>query len=248
MGLNLKNLLGVRFAVFPYGNRDPKEVAAQGARVLRNPQRIPKRKSESRTLAFHAGRAAVAGLFQALQVEAFVEPDPFFGYLNAVRADGSSFPGLFVNISHTEQLAVAAASSFPIGIDVESVYRDASRAVTRVSNDYELRSARGARLEAGGQPLSGEVALWSAKEAVSKAVGLGIKFGMQDFVVGLAEGKGPPFSVELLRQGPLKLSAPAVSFARFEHFVIAICSEEPALRLGLNEVPLEPVGKPVNRE
>jgi len=222
----------------------------RAARVLRNPLSVPRRKNEARNRAFHAGRAAVAELFRALQIEAWVEPNPFFGYLNAVCADGTSFPNLFVNISHTEQVAVAAASPYPIGVDIESIYRDASRAVRRVSTDEELQVALGARLEAGGEPLPGEVALWSAKEAVSKAVGLGIKFGMQDFVIDFGTGSKPnsAFPVRLLRQGPLNLVSPAVALTRFEHFLIAVCTEEPVLRRGVGEVPLGTPGKPANRE
>ncbi|MFI5690389.1 4'-phosphopantetheinyl transferase family protein [Kribbella sp. NPDC051586] len=81
-------------------------------------------------------------------------------------------PGLAVSISHSHHLVVVAASDDgPVGVDLEEVYpRDVQRLAQRRFSSEELAWTK--------QQPDGLVAfleLWTAKEAVGKARGLGLR-------------------------------------------------------------------------
>lgn len=205
----------------PFREGDLDSLRAEAEAVLLPGARIPAGRSPLRTLSFLAGRAAVARLYRHLGFPGRVTPNPRFGYLVVVDARGTPVPDLFVTISHTPGMAVAAASHRSVGIDVEAADRSVLRALGRVASPEELAEARAAR---------GEVALWSAKEAVSKATGLGIKFGMHAFRVRFAAPA--PHPVELGVHGPLPLVEPTVQVRREGPWVVSICAERPQWRTG----------------
>jgi hypothetical protein len=88
-------------------------------------------------------------------------------------ADGQPLvPGLAVSVSHTHQLvAVAASTDGPIGVDLEEVQpRQVQELADRWFAPEELAWM-------SGQPnqLDGFLRLWTAKEAVGKALGRGLR-------------------------------------------------------------------------
>jgi len=213
---------------FSYETCAPDSVRRLGRVALRDPATAPKRSNLARELSFYAGRASVAAALQHLGREAWVEPNPEFGYLTAVDRHGISQPDLFINISHTRQIAVAIVASTSVVGDIESLTRNASIAIRRVATEKELEGWFGKSFSVGGVTLPGELALWSAKEAVSKAVGLGIKFGMRHFEIALTSSP-PPYEVKLGIIGPLSVPNPAVRFLLREGFLVALCAEKSAL-------------------
>ena len=87
---------------------------------------------------------------------------------------------LDVAIAHTAQFVVAvAAANARVGVDVESVTRDLSAEFTRgVFTDDELELAA-----ATPNPAQAVIRFWCAKEAVSKALGTGIRYSPKEMVV-----------------------------------------------------------------
>jgi len=186
--------------------------------------------SRAAHLAHYAGRAALQRLFEKHGIAAWVSPEPEFGYLY-VRDEKGPRTDLFANITHTNGIAVAVLAVRSVGIDVERLTRPTDRVLPRVSTAAEREQLAKAKLPTGLPP---GVALWTAKEAISKATGLGIKFGMQEFTVDWQAST--PRAVTLHREGPLPLERPAVDWLVDKDYAIAICTErslwrEPVIQL-----------------
>ena len=173
-------------------------------------------KSLPRYHAHLAGRAAIAFLLEEAGLEYFVVPDREFGFLTLRNKAGLA--STYCNVTHTESIAVAAISDRPIGIDIESAARDAIRVFPRVLTDEELSWAH-------TLPSS---YIWSAKEAFSKALGLGMKFGFKALELDLKAKDPRPCKTSL--KGPLSLKDPAIAYLEHEGFVISVCSEKELLK------------------
>lgn len=172
-------------------------------------------KWEERTISYFAGRAALRRGLEELKVKGLVAPDPEYGYLK-LETD----PPLFGNISHTGGLVAAVIAKQPVGIDVEFRTRDASRVLRRVATFKERNE--------WDSPIS----LWSAKEAFSKAFGLGIRFGLQGFEVQYAPQ--PPWKGTTALKGPLHVSDPLVWQQREQQFLVSVVTEAEALKAGID--------------
>ena len=190
-------------------------------------------KSEARYLSYLAGRAALATIFDALGVRATVEPEVTYGYLSVRSSSGNCF----ANISHTDDVAVGVVGPSTIGIDIESAARSASRAIVKAASDEERVLLPKSVSAHGGKMIPGEIALWSAKEAVSKATGLGIKFGLTVFEVDMVTKA--PHPVKICVESPLHLHDPAVKFLSFEDYVISLCTERKLLEGAIHRVEFE---------
>jgi len=85
-----------------------------------------------------------------------------------------------IAIAHTSQFVVAlAASNARVGVDVESVSRDLSEEFTAgVFDEDELEIATSA-----ANPAQAIIRFWCAKEAVSKALGTGIRWSPRELNV-----------------------------------------------------------------
>ncbi len=101
---------------------------------------------------------------------------------------------LDVSIAHTAQFVVAvAASNARVGIDVEMRDRDLSEEFTcGVFTDEE----RDLTLHASNAP-SAAVRFWCAKEAVSKALGTGIRYSPRELVVDSFQAETGEMTVKL---------------------------------------------------
>lgn len=207
------DITGIHLGILEYDALSEDQLRQSAGSVLRTTHELRARSPERRR-SFFAGRTVVSLLFAKLKLDAFIEPNAEFGYLEVVDSEGKAFNHLFANISHTDAIAVAAVAPLPIGIDVESKKRLVKEGVLDRIADPKEKTAT---------PFSCPVALWSAKEAASKACGLGIKFGMRAFV--LTQIASNEASVEFTVTGPLSLSYAVAHQETYKDYVISICTE-----------------------
>ena len=88
--------------------------------------------------------------------------------------------GIDIAIAHTSQFVIAlAAANARVGVDVESVSRDLSGEFTKgVFSDDELDL-----VAASPNPSQALMRFWCSKEAVSKALGTGIRYSPKELIV-----------------------------------------------------------------
>lgn len=97
--------------------------------------------------------------------------------------------GIWLSLSHSGEYAVCAVSDRPVGVDIQSLRRP---------NEGIARRCFTERERAAAADDASFTALWARKEAVSKAVGLGIQIGFSDIDVLGSEVSydGASYSVE----------------------------------------------------
>lgn len=107
-------------------------------------------------------------------------------------ADGA----VHFNLSHSGDLAAIAVAPRPVGVDVE-----ARRKIHRVTELAESRFAPGelARVMTAADPQDEFLKIWTAKEAVVKATGLGLTLDLASFEV--PEFGTAPVAVRALNGG-----------------------------------------------
>ncbi len=94
---------------------------------------------------------------------------------------------LYCSLSHTDTGAAAIISDLPIGIDLQVLVLASERRLERVCCDAERVNCRKAVTTEDQNVFFTRV--WTAKEAVSKALGTGIgKLSFQDIIVDLESG------------------------------------------------------------
>jgi phosphopantetheinyl transferase len=133
---------------------------------------------------------------------------------------------LFCSIAHTEWAAVAAVSPYPVGIDIELKNRSVEKVISRVALDSERIQLRKSNQEIQQEIKEPELLLWTGKEAVSKAFGLGIQIGLQNIKIDFDS------KIKVLCNSKLPtphiLSSPQLQFRVHKDYLISICSEEQA--------------------
>jgi 4'-phosphopantetheinyl transferase len=135
-----------------------------------------------------AARASLRGILARYVNEA---PDAMSFRANAYGKPtlGAASTKLCVhfNLSHSENLAVVAIASAPIGIDVEYVARRTNwrSLVSRVFSERELAIFAAAETDKQRRLF---YQLWTRKEAYVKACGLGMSLPLQSFAVGIEDG------------------------------------------------------------
>lgn len=133
----------------------------------------------------------------------------------------------YCSIAHTGQVAVAALSPFPVGIDIEEKDRKLRKVSHRISDQSERDELSAIQWELKSHLLDPEILLWVGKEAFSKALGLGLQIGFQNlkFSFGskiLIHQKSP-------RRSPFSLRTPEVSFLIHQNHLVGFCSEAAVL-------------------
>lgn len=226
----LSKLLGIELFVFPFENCDASSLEAMGKTIISKKSPSRSGKSAQRMLSYWAGRAAVAIAFKRLGIQAFVQPNFDYGYLEVVDESGESIPDIFINLSHTENIAAVVLSNKPVGVDVELADRDASRVVSRVASDSERQLAKLGVFATNGKAINPDIALWSAKEAAAKAVGLGMKFGLNCFEIQFS--KNDIYRVKTDKIGPLELKSPTLVIESFDPYIVSVCSESESMPSG----------------
>lgn len=171
--------------------------------------RLAEMKHEKRRQSFLLGRAALRSLLSGLtdrapnHVQIVVEEN------GSLTAPGS---GQLISIAHSGDRAVAVASVDPVGIDLE-IATDKSEDLLA----YILHEDERPRLE--GRLLSNPEKLflcWTAKEAVLKALGTGLRRSPKSVhvvhiderlrYVTIHDVEGEPWHVRIERNGPYYLS------------------------------------------
>jgi 4'-phosphopantetheinyl transferase len=100
-------------------------------------------------------------------------------------------PPLQFNISHSDEMAVYAFSdSLEVGIDVEAVLDipESDDIAVRMFSAREVVAYRALPAE---QKAVGFLNCWTRKEALVKALGAGLSYPLESFVVSLAPGDEP---------------------------------------------------------
>jgi phosphopantetheinyl transferase len=182
-------------------------------------------KSMERQRSFWAGRAILAKILgRHAGFSYMVRPDDFYGYLRLYDGKNGNPVPLFANISHTDEIAVAAVASSPVGIDVESKLRSGDKVMKRVATERELKQLHQFFLKKDAQRVPAPIALWSGKEAFSKALGLGMRFGFKAFEIDLSVP--PPWPGQTNLKGPLEVKRPCIDILSYEKYFITVCSGE----------------------
>jgi len=216
-------LTGIELFLFPFEDCDSDSLKSIGIKVISQNSPTRQGKSMERMRSYWAGRCAVAVAFKRLGVQGWVQPNVEFGYLEVVNEKGAVLPNLYLNLSHTESIVALALAPYPVGVDIELADRDASRVITRVANSKEREVAGDGVFASNGKLINPDIALWSAKEAAAKAVGLGMKFGLNCFEVRFV--KNDTTRVESTKPGPLTLKFPTIVIESFDPYIISVCSE-----------------------
>jgi 4'-phosphopantetheinyl transferase EntD len=180
-----------------------------------------------------AGREAMRLALEIAGVQGAVVPHPDHGYLQLTQGDGEPVKGAFLNLSHTEGMAVAAVSPAPVGIDVESLARDPSKALARMLSERDRKNLMSFPRESS--PAAPELLLWTAKEAFAKALGLGMQVGMDRLEIDLL-GKRP-YPARTEAKGHLPLDEPRIHWEIRGDFLVTLCTEASALAGGIQRLP-----------
>ncbi len=93
-----------------------------------------------------------------------------------------------ISISHSGDIAVALASSVPVGIDLEQADRDLSSILLEFTTDEERAALE--TLDSEFSEGAWSVRLWCAKEAASKVLGTGLQGAPKEFQMIEADGEG----------------------------------------------------------
>lgn len=155
-----------------------------------------------------------------------LEKDSRHGFWR-VASNGSSNEDLYVSFSHTADVMIGCLGRFPVGIDLEKRDRDVQRVAKRFSTLKELGMDHFETLE-GKEYSEIPLAVWCGKEALGKALGIGMKYSWRS--VSVLMGNGPHCSLEgELPKGIFSLSAPTICYLVVENYLIAICTEAKVL-------------------
>ncbi len=132
---------------------------------------------------------------------------------------------LDLSIAHTSKLIVAAvAANARLGIDIEAIGRDLSEDFTKgVFTNEELE-----RAAQTGEAPTAILRFWCAKEALSKALGTGIRYSPRDLLIRAIDPVTGQIEIELLGQWlepfkQLKGRRNLVSTSLYEGHVFASC-------------------------
>lgn len=220
-----------RVVIFPFESIATVDLEQVAAHILPLKLKRKSAKSEDRIRSYYAGRCALASLFSRCDESFFVAPNQEYGYLELFNAAGHKENQYFVNLSHTESIVVAAISNHSVGIDIELKRRSARRVISRVMTEAE-KTWISDELLLPEREIETSIFLWSAKEAFSKALGLGMKFGFKAFHV--ERGFPPHFVASTTLKGPLDVKKPGIFLDEYEEYFITLCSEQDLLLAGID--------------
>lgn len=123
----------------------------------------------------------------------------------------------YLSVSHKEGVAVAVASSVPVGIDIEPADRDVSSFQNEFLTPGEIEQV--AALSAAMPEQAWPVRFWCAKEAVGKMLGTGLEGRPKQFIVVDVEPTGT-LKVLCRQTG----ESQSVSTLLWNEWVFAYCS------------------------
>lgn len=133
----------------------------------------------------HAALRTLLGRYQQVPLSelAYMKGD----HGKPVLVSNSHSPSLHFNLSHSGEYALLGlCRAHPLGVDIEQKHdlRDAAGLIKRFFTDEEAKAFADL---SGGALLDRFFRLWTCKEALLKAEGLGIQGGLDSFVVDLQQ-------------------------------------------------------------
>ncbi len=220
---NFKNLTGCSLRHF---NVDAARVASDLGGWCDVPESIytahPTRRSE-----WFAARFALRTLLSQMGSTSRLVMHPVHGYPELRDGDGKVNMNMFTSWSHSEDFVAVIVGKSPVGIDVEPLNRVVEKVRERIATDEEYRRFEGQAPLENAPPISTSLALWCAKEAVAKATGLGMRWGLKNFE--LNEREGDLWSVTIQTPGPRPLTDPVIRYEVREGFLVAVCGHRTEL-------------------
>ena len=157
---------------------------------------------------------------------------------------GSFKPQLHFNLSHSHELAAVAVSpTFAVGLDIEFIRPIAFDDVTRFFADAERRTL--AEMPVDVRQV-GVFHCWTRKEAMTKAIGLGLSMPLDSFNVSVA----PDVPARLLRMGDQPDEAKHWQLAHLipePGYVGAVAARALGWRLSLHRLTLSNPAGPCGR-
>lgn len=191
---------------------------------LPHPQRV-----RSAARSHWAGRIVLRHLLESQQIRGRIQVHAEFGYPFSNHCH--------VSIAHTEEVAVAAISHAPVGIDLEKKNRPVRGVLEKLVTPDELEQFQLKRWVDTHGIVEPELFLWVGKEAVMKASGLGLSGGLRR--VQIQWDQGSPFPVRQDLSGPLLLKNPHLDFFSVDDCLIAICHQNTVLNAQPTRVTIE---------
>lgn len=205
------------------------QLISSGRHIVPSNYAVPQFGNEARHRSFWAGRAILECALRDLGMARNVIVDKEFGYLSLSNLDASPDPFWKVSLSHTETVAVAVIASAPVGIDIEAKDRDVSKVRDRITSEKERQLIPNS-VTFAGEKVSGITLAWSAKEAFSKALGVGMKYGFDRLRVDLTGSN--PFLATTDLVTPMQVFEPRIEARIHERYLITVCTEKALLDLG----------------
>ena len=114
--------------------------------------------------------AAYLLLCEGLEKEYGIVEKPIFEYGEHGKPSLVGRSDIHFSLSHCREAAICVLSNRPVGVDVESIHRYNERLARYTMNDEEM-----AEILAAESPDLAFTRLWTQKEAVVKAQGVGIQ-------------------------------------------------------------------------
>jgi len=148
-----------------------------------------------------------------------LEKDVELGYPYLKPVGGQVLPQRYLSISHSQTFGAVAIAPSPVGIDLEPIDRSVEKVWKRIVHDDEAATHHGMK-----KPIQ----LWCAKEALSKAIGIGMRHGLKGFTLEAIQG--PIVNAKIVTLGAFKIHDPAVYFMEIERMMLAIAAEASLLR------------------
>lgn len=134
----------------------------------------------------------------------------------------------YCSIAHTAHGAVAALSPSPIGIDIERKNRHLRKVVARVADKSERAELLGRNWDLKCHLDDPEILFWVGKEALSKALGIGLQVGFQNLKLKFEQEPRATAQWSSKLPPPFTLEKAELNFMIHEDFLVALCSEEKA--------------------
>lgn len=174
-----------------------------------------------------AARFSLFTLLQQLGSSAKLVMHPVHGYPELQESNPKTNSNLFTSWSHSDDFVAVVVGKSPVGVDVEPVNRSVEKVRERIATDEEFAKFETNPLVIEGQAIPTSLALWCAKEAVAKASGLGMRWGLKNFELQWREGEIWP--VTITQHGPRALKDPAIRYSLREGFLVAVCGSRAEL-------------------
>jgi len=213
------------WAFFPFSHLTQAVLSTRYGELGECQQDLSRLRNESQRCAFMAGRIALQTLLHAEGLkEISIKPQNPYGFLQLQDAQGQLLQNRYCSISHNEGVAVAALSTLPVGVDIEKRNRKASSVVSKIASSNEIEKLGLLSESFRKQVEDPFLFLWTGKEAFSKALGLGLRKGIQNLEI---HWKGePPFSGKTDLETPISMQDPTLFFFFEQDCLVAICTEK----------------------